>query len=153
MPFVKDLSYEEFWREKEKKHGAGFVYSTMARYLFRYPESLEETDGLLYFSESVVCFENFKNTNFFYNMLIREEFKKILVEIPMNSIVGVTSGNKENREERGGCFKRLLKSLNAPENLLLIDTKKENNERVYAFSLSEKPQNFCGKIATFLRNP
>ncbi len=51
---IKNNSYKEFRREKEKKYGTKFLYSTCADYLFRYPEARDSIGGLLYFSESVV---------------------------------------------------------------------------------------------------
>jgi hypothetical protein len=153
MSPMENLSYEEFWREKEKKYGTAFVYSTIARYLFNYPTSWETTDGLIYFCASVVCFENFKKSNLFYNIFIREEFEKIELEIPMNTIVKATNGYGENHEVKTGFFKRLLKSMNAAKNLLFINTKEENEEKVYAFSLLENPLIFCCKIKQFLINP
>jgi hypothetical protein len=150
MPLMKNISYDEFWREKEKKYGTKFCYSTFARYLFNYPESWDSTGGLLYFSESVVCFENFKSTNLFYNMVNKEDFKKIEMEIFMNTIVKVSNGYGESRKEKIGFFKRLTRGMDAFNKLLLINTKDKQEEKVYAFSLAESPFVFCSKIAPFL---
>jgi hypothetical protein len=98
----------------------------------------------------VVCFENFKKDNLFYNMIIREKFKKIELEIPMNTIVKATNGFGEDHEVKSGFFKRLIKRIDATKNLLFITTKKDNEYKVYAFSLLENPLIFCGKIEPFL---
>ena len=144
------MTYEEFRQEKEKKYGAKYCYSTSAQYLPQYPGTWKSVSGLLYFLENIVCFESFKDTNLFYNILVREKFQKIEVEIPVNIIIEVTNGYGESSKIKTGFFKRFLRSFDAYSKLLLITADTDTEEKTYAFSLLEDPFIFCKKIKPFL---
>lgn len=145
------MTYEKFWQEKERKYGAKYCYSTSAQYLPKYPGTWKSVSGLLYFMENIVCFESFKNTNLLYNMLIREKFQKIEVEIPVNTIAAVTNGYGESSKIKTGFLKRFLRSINAFSKLLLITVDTDTKEKTCAFSLYEDPLVFCKKIKPFLQ--
>lgn len=145
------MTYEEFWQGKEKKYGAKYCYSTSAQYLPQYPGTWISVTGLLYSLENIVCFENFKNTNLFYNILVREKFKKIEVEIPVNTIVAVTNGYGESSKVKTGFLKRFLRSFNDCSKLLLITVNTGTEEKTCAFSLLEDPHIFCKHIQPFLQ--
>ena len=147
---IMEMTYKEFWQKKEDKYGTKHCYSTPAQYLPQYPGSWESVGGLLYFLENMVCFENFKNTNLFYNVLIRENFQKIEIEIPMDTIVAVTEGYGESSKKKAGFLKRFLRSFDAYSKLLLISANTHTEEKTYAFSLLDDPLIFCEKIAPFL---
>ncbi|MBN2535985.1 MAG: hypothetical protein JXB88_24105 [Spirochaetales bacterium] len=144
------MTYVKFRQEKEKKYGAKYCYSTSAQYLPQYPGTWKSVSGLLYFLESIVCFESFKNTNLFYNVLVREKFQKIEVEIPVNIIVAVTNGYGESSKIKTGFLKRFLRSFNTCSKLLLITVDTDTEKKTYAFSLLENPFIFCKKIKPFL---
>ena len=144
------IEYKEFQQEKEKKYGSKFCYSISASYLPQYPNTWKLIDGLLYFLENMVCFESFKNTNLYYNVLVREKFQKIEVEIPLNTIVAVTNGYGESSKIKTGLLKMFLRSFNVYSKLLLISAVNNIEEKTYAFTLFEDPLIFCQKIGLFL---